>query len=41
MRWEYVLLPAQCNSKVWGYVMTVATRDIAKGEEFFTYYPKN
>lgn len=39
--WEYVSLPAPWNSKTWGYIMTVATRDIEVGEELFTYYPLN
>ena len=41
VRWEYVSLLAPWNPKVWGYAMIVATRDIAVGEELFTYYPVN
>ena len=39
--WDYVSLPAPWNPKVWGYAMTVATKDIAVGDELFTYYPVN
>ncbi len=39
--WEYVSLPTPWNPKTWGYIMTVATRDIEVGEELFTYYPLN
>ena len=41
VQWDYVSLPAPWNPKVWGYAMTVATRDIAEGDELFTYYPLN
>jgi hypothetical protein len=37
--WEYCNLPRAWNSEKWGYIMTMATRDIAAGEELFTYYP--
>jgi hypothetical protein len=37
--WEYYNLPRPWNSKKWGYIMTMAMRDIAAGEELFTYYP--
>ena len=33
VRWDYVSLPAPWNPKVWGYAMTVATREIAEGDE--------
>ena len=39
--WEYVSLPTPWNPRTWGYIMTVATRDIDVGEELFTYYPLN
>ena len=39
--WEYVSLPTPWDPTNWGYVMTVATRDIEKGDELFTYYPLN
>lgn len=41
VRWDYVSLPAPWNPKFWGYAMTVATRDIAEGDELFTYYLVN
>jgi hypothetical protein len=41
VHWEYVSLPTPWNPKTWGYIMTIATRDIDVGEELFTYYPLN
>lgn len=39
--WEYCNLPRPWNKKKWGYTMTMAMRDIAAGEELFTFYPLN
>lgn len=39
--WEYVSLPTPWNPYTWGYIMTIATRDIEVGEELFTSYPVN
>ena len=39
--WEYVSLSIPWNPKHWGYIMTIATRDIDVGDELFTYYPLN
>ena len=39
--WEYSLLPKPWNNDEWGFVMTIASRDIEVGEELFAYYPVN
>lgn len=39
--WEYIDLPRPWSKQEWGYTMTVATRDIAVGEELYTFYHVN
>ena len=39
--WEYSLLPKPWNIDEWGFVMTIASRDIEVGEKLFAYYPVN
>ena len=39
--WEYSLLPKPWNKNEWGFVMTIASRDIEVGEELYAYYSVN
>jgi hypothetical protein len=39
--WEYSLAPKPWNKDEWGFVMTIASRDIEVGEELFAYYSVN
>lgn len=37
--WEYREMPKPWNTEEWGYVITIATRDIKAGEELYAQYP--
>ena len=39
--WEFRMLPKPWNTKEWGYVITIASRDIKAGEELFAHYSLN
>ena len=39
--WEFRMLPKLWNTKEWGYVITIASRDIKAGEELFAHYSLN
>ena len=39
--WEFRMLPKPWNTKEWGYVITIASKDIKAGEELFAHYSLN
>ena len=39
--WEYIMLPEPWNKIEWGFVMTIASRDIKKGEKLYAHYSVN
>jgi hypothetical protein len=39
--WEYRMVPKPWNHEEWGYVISIATRDIVAGEELYAHYPLN
>ena len=39
--WEFCMLPKPRNIKKWGYVITIASKDIKAGEELFAHYSLN
>lgn len=39
--WEFCMLPKPWNTQEWGYVITIASRDISVGEELYAHYPLN
>lgn len=36
--WEFRMFPKPWNTSEWGYVITIATRDIRAGEELYAHY---
>ena len=39
--WEYSTLPKSWNKNEWGFVMTIAARDIEVREELYAHYSVN
>lgn len=39
--WEFRMLPKPWNKQEWGYVITMATKDIMVGEELYAHYSLN
>lgn len=39
--WEFRMLPKPWNTSEWGYVITIALRDIKAGEELYAHYSLN
>ena len=39
--WEYSMLPKPWKENEWGFVMTIASRDIEAGEELYAHYSVN
>ena len=39
--WKFGMFPKPWNTKEWGYVITIVTRDIRAGEELYAHYSLN